>query len=633
MELPNPNRTRSDLPQFDLEANKNTDQTRPSFWSRSRWRLSPYVRVRLVLAVALLAAAGLIYNLYTLQARDGGDLKLSEKAIKQNIQTDNVPATRGQIRTADGLLLATNIPTYKLYTYPDGMNAKQTDISVKTLAPLLPNLPLEKLKAALTFVDRDHLVWQSIATDLDSAAIAKFQALKPFPTGVFIAAGAKRVYPNGSLLGHLLGFAHNGTNEADGLVGAYGVEGFYDDQLKGQPGKIVGQRDVNGDPLAIGSTPMQIEDPIAGDDLTLTIDSGVQHIVDRELAAGMKAYQPEMGTIIVMNPNNGAILAYANSQAQYPAFDPNKWSEMSYEQLLDPVVSNVYEPGSTFKIFTAAIGMDIGAVQPETSAGNLAGCTNKYGAHICNWNSQGHSNQTVIDTLRFSSNVGADWIAEHIKPEVYYDYMHKFGFSQPTGVDLGGEGEGIMPVPGTQWWIPLTYYQQAFGQGIAVTPLQLVSGVATVANGGKKVLPHVVAQVTQAGKIVPQNMGDGTQIISPETSKKMNFALTEAMTGDGSETALVCVPGYKLAAKTGTAQIPLKGGGYEDGAAGHTIGSTIAYGPSDNPQVVVYVRFDRTKDIQWGSNTAGPVVQKVMSQLMTYYKIPPSGPNTCKYYK
>jgi cell division protein FtsI/penicillin-binding protein 2 len=620
------------MPKFDLDLNKvegGSEQT-----SKPRWRLSSYLRVRLAMLLVILAGCGLILNLYNIQARDGGDLKLTERLAEQNLKTEDVPAVRGQIRTSDGLLLATNVPSYKVYAWPDGMTQKQTDKVVTALAAFLPDVPVEKLKTAFTFTDRDHLAWTQIASDLDDATISKLQKLIQDNnlSGVSIVPTTKRIYPNGAFLGHLLGFAHPGDTEAQGLVGAYGVEGFYDSSLKGQPGLIAADRDVYGSPVMLNAP--SIKEPVNGNDLILTIDSGAQYIAERELSAGLKEHKADAGMAIVMNPKTGAILAYASVQSDVPPFDPNASATTKYENLLDPMVSDVYEPGSTFKIFTAAIGIDAGVVQPETSAGNLPGCILKYGARICNWDSQGHSNQTVIDTLRFSSNVGADWIIERIKPEVYYDYMHKLGFSNFTGIDLQGEADGIMPVPGTQWWIPLTYLQNAFGQGIAVTPVQLVTGVSVVANGGKAVRPHVVAEITHDGKVVQNqnDLSDNHQIISPETSQKMNYALTEAMKGAGSETALVCVPGYQVAAKTGTAQIPKKGGGYEDGGVGHTIGSTIAYAPSDNPQVVVYVRYDRPKDTQWGSNTAGPVVHKILSQLLTYYKIPPTEPNTCRYY-
>lgn len=622
------NRTKPSAPKFDLDLNKTALTNKGSrYFTKWRWRLSSYLRLRIALVVVMLVAGVLIFKLYTLQVQKNGNL--SALAQAQNLQTEDIPANRGQIRSADGLLLATSVPSYKIYGAPEGLTKSQSADSVAKLQPFLPDVPADKLKSALTYSDKDHK-WNLIATDIDSATGDKIRTANL--TGVWLVPMPKRVYPNGSFLGHLLGFAHPGQKESDGLVGAYGVEGFYNKLLTGTPGQVVADRDVNGNPIAIGSA--QVKDPVSGDDVTLTIDSGVQYIVERELANGLKEHQASAGMAIVMNPNTGAILAYSSLTADNPPFDPNNYGTTKPEQMLDPMVSDVYEPGSTFKIFTAAIGMDTGAVQPETSAGNLPGCNYKYGAKICNWNSEGHNNQTVIDTLRFSSNVGADWIIERIKPEVYYDYMHRFGFAEPTGVDLQGEAQGIMPVPGTQWWIPLTYLQQAFGQGVAVTPVQLVAGVSTVANGGKAVRPHVVSEITHDGKIVQQNNSTvGQQVISPETSQKMNYSLTEAMNGAGSETALVCVPGYKVAAKTGTAQIPLKGGGYEDGGAGHTIGSTIAYAPSDHPQFVVYVRYDRAKDIQWGSNTAGPVVHNITSQLLTYYKIPPSGPNTCKYYK
>lgn len=644
MSIAEENRTKPERPSFDFNLENPTPKKNgggngsgPRPPRRSRWQLSAYLRIRLVLVLLVLIAAGLVLRLFVLQAQDGAGLNLSEHATAQNLQTTDIPAPRGQIRTADGLLMASDVPSYNVYAYPDGFTKKQTDDAVNLLMQLLPNADASKIRDAMTYTDKDHLKWTLLASNISNDVLNKLQTdlNNNTLTGVFVVTVAKRVYPNGSLLGHILGFAHSGAKDSDGLQGAYGVEGFYNDQLKGKPGQLVAERDVNGDPIAIDSE--QLKDPVSGDDLTLTIDTGAQYIVERELAAGMKQYKATQGMIIVMNPNTGGIIAEDSMQAGQQPFDPNNFATTDYSQMIDPVVSTVFEPGSTFKIFTSAIGIDIGAVEPDTNLGNLPGCEIRYTADICNWNSEGHANQTVVDTLRWSSNVGADHIADHIAAksgvDTFYTYLKNFGFGQPTGVDLEGESQGIMPTPGSKSWIALTYDQNAFGQGIAVTPIQLVSAIAAVANGGKLMTPHVVQQVSHDGKVIQQNDAQVVrQVISPQTSQKMNQALTDAMSGDDSETALACVPGYKVAAKTGTAQIPAKGGGYEDGGAGHTIGSTVGYGPSDNPQLLVYVRFDRA-NIEWGSNTAGPVVHNVLSDLFQYFKIPPSGPNICKYYK
>jgi len=404
------------------------------------------------------------------------------------------------------------------------------------------------------------------------------------------------------MMGQLLGFA-NYEN-----VGAYGIEGGYEQVLKGKPGIIIAESDPDGNPIVLGQR--QISDPEDGGDLTLTIDSSIQLMVERELKKGMEEHRAEAASAIVMDPNTGAILAWAS----FPNYDPNEFYKTEVALLKDPLVGSTYEPGSTFKILTAAIGIDTGVVTPDSWA-NLPGCALKYGRTICNYNSVGYSHQTVVDTLMHSSNVGAMWIAEKFGPQKYYDYLKRFGMGVPTGVDLQGEAEGIVRWQENKDWIPLDMMTNSFGQSIAVTPLQLVTAVSAVANGGNLIKPYIVAKITREDKVIKETKPEIVRknVIKPESAKTTTDMLVQAVRK--GETRLADVKGYRVAGKTGTSTL------YDSSL---TIGSTIAYAPADNPRFLVYVRYDKTKDTPWGSNTAAPVVKTITENLFSRFNIPPS---------
>ncbi len=558
-------------------------------------RLSPLVRVRLAILLVMLVALILLGRLYVLQITQNGDL--SKRASDMHLQKDTIPARRGIIRDANGLILASNKSIYTVYGAPQGLTEKQSERAIAALTQYLPNILPAKIREALTF-DKKHS-YNLITSDVDAEVANKIRALT-LP-GVNLESKPRRVYPNDSLLGPLLGF----TNYEN--VGSYGIEGAYNLLLTGKPGVIVAERDREGNPIVLGQR--QISDPEDGSDITLTIDSGVQWMVERELKKGMEEHQAEAAVAIVMDPKTGAILAWAS----FPNYNPNEFYKTDPSVLKDPVVSGIYEPGSTFKILTAAIGIDTGVVGPNSFA-DLPGCIMRYRQEICNYDKTGYTHQTVVDTLMHSSNVGAMWIAEKFGPEKYYNYLKHFGIGSTTGVDVQGEVEGLVRWQENKNWIPLDMLSNSFGQSVAVTPLQLVTAVSAVANDGKLMRPYVVSKIARDGKILKETTPQMVrQVIRPESAKITTDMLVQAVRK--GETRLADVQGYRVAGKTGTTTL------YDSPL---TIGSTIAYAPADNPRFVVYVRFDKTKDTPWGSNSAAPVVKSITENLFTRFNIPPS---------
>jgi cell division protein FtsI/penicillin-binding protein 2 len=573
------------------------------------WRgFSPTWRIRICLIVVSLMAAAIIANLYHYQIQRGPGL--SQYASNDRNRTTQMPAKRGLIRDANGAVLAGNVSLYSIRGVPRGVSKKQLDRSITELAKLLSDVPEKTIRDNLTYDAAKKNNWNLITKDADNNIADKIRELEL--SGVYLEARSTRFYPGNTSLSHLLGFANNEN------VGNYGVEGHYNDLLKGQNGQIIAERDRAGNPIVIGSP--RITEPVDGTDLTLTLDTGVQNIVEKELLKGYFEFGAEAASAIVMDPQTGAIMAWVS----YPDYDPNNFGEIAQKTPLlfrDPAVGELYEPGSTFKILTAAIGIDSKAVTPE-SGETMPGCVIRMSQRICNFDSQGHPNQTVRDTLRFSSNVGAMWIVDRVGSERYYKYMKNFGIGSPTGIDLYGEAGGIFRLPGNPTWNMLDMGMHSFGQAVSITPLQLVSAVSAVANGGKLYRPYVVSKVTRGSTIVQQtNPQMVRQVISPESAKTTTDMLVQAVRE--GETRFADVKGYRVAGKTGTAQIPLPTGGYDPK---WTIGTTIAYAPADNPRFVVYVRFDKTKKSPWGSNTAAPVVKRMTQELLRYYNVPPTEP-------
>jgi cell division protein FtsI/penicillin-binding protein 2 len=410
------------------------------------------------------------------------------------------------------------------------------------------------------------------------------------------------------LAAHILGFCNS-----DGQ-GFYGVEGFYDQRLRPIMAHVEGQVDPAAEQVPWTMLPLISSEP--GEDLVLTIDRTVQALVEDELARSLVEFRAHGGTIIVMDPRTFEILAMAS----YPTYNPGGYLSFIGEALPpfeDPAVSKQYEPGSVFKILTVATALDAGVVMPESTYQDK-GRIEVGGREIQNSSHEAYGEQTISDILIKSLNVGAAWLSTEMGADLFYRYVQSFGIGAVTGVDLAGEVGG-------QVWLPTDYENwydanlavNAFGQGLAVTPLQMIVAVATVANDGTRLRPHVVQRRTAAdGTVSYYQAVREEQAISPETARIVTAMLVRAVE-EGFPQAKV--PGYRVAGKTGTAQIPIPGGyDRED-----TIATFIGYGPVPNPQVIVLVKLDRPKSSPWASRTAALSFQRLASRLFVILGIPP----------
>jgi cell division protein FtsI/penicillin-binding protein 2 len=354
-----------------------------------------------------------------------------------------------------------------------------------------------------------------------------------------------------------------------------------------------------------------MDEPRSGVDLVLTIDRTLQALTEAELARALSDTGAKSGTIIAMDPRTGAILAMAS----LPTYDPNDYIETSTSRFVNPAVSAPYEPGSTFKVLTMAAALQEGRVTPNTVYNDTA-WIEVGGQVIRNWDRKGHGPSTMIDLLANSLNVGAATLATQMGGQTFYRYLQAFGIGRPTGIDLQGEASGSLRMPGDLDWHESDLATHSFGQGLSTTPLQLISAVAAVANDGIQMRPFVVAQKVDGEQILTAKPIPLERVISVQTAHTLTNMLEQAVL---RENALARVPGYRIAGKTGTAQIPIPGG-YDDP---WTIASFVGYGPVSDPRLIILVKLDRPTSSPYGGQTASPVFARLAARMFVLLGVPP----------
>ncbi|MGB5931579.1 MAG: penicillin-binding protein 2 [Anaerolineae bacterium] len=521
--------------------------------------------------------------------------ELLELAELEHYQTRVIPPQRGAILDRTGSLLATDIFQYEIFATPrDVLDPRWT---AEQLAPLLERPP-ETLWALLDREDLSVTLAKQIPLNVGEKI-----ASRGLP-GVGAIPLPQRIHSEKELACHLLGFV---GAEGDGF---YGLEEYYDDILQGEPGSRGGERDPSGLQMIAGYgsyVPAQ-----EGPTLVLTLDRTIQGLVEEDLEKAIEEYGAQGGTIIVMDPWTGAILAMAS----YPRYDPNRFFETSEELFVNPAISEVHEPGSVFKPVTIGAALDTGEVTPETTY-NDTGSILVGGQVIanCDWGARGET--TVSELLRYSLNVGAATMSTRIGAEKFYHYVRRFGFGEPTGVDLAGEVSGIVKTPGDAQWHESDLGTNSFGQGISVTPLQMINAMAAIANGGLLMKPYIVQRIIREDSVVEIEPVVRRRVISPETARQLTQILVEGVKRGVAE--LAYVEGYSLAAKTGTAQIPIPGG-YDPT---WTIASVLGWAPADDPRFIILVKIDKPQTAPWGAVVAAPVFKSLAQQLFDYLGIPP----------
>ena len=485
--------------------------------------------------------------------------------------------------------------------------------AARVLSPML-DIEEETLQNMLTMPTKDDIIWRPIVGGVGGEAADKLVELDSYEwPWLTLQPAWQRFYAEGALASHLLGFVNDG---GDG----YGVEAFQQRFLHPKSVGVTGDMTVDN---WLMPEDMQNADLMAypGTDLRLTIDRTIQAFIEGELDKALVEYSAAGGTILVMNPQTGEILAVASRPNYEPSHFADYWANGEWELFIDPAISKGYEPGSVFKVITVAIALDSGAVNLNWSY-NDTGLLEYGGVRIYNWNRGAFGQQNLQGLLNNSLNVGAATLTtQMMDADTYYKYIRLFGFGQTTGIGVQGEASGQCHFPRDWNWSPSFLATNSFGQGIAVTPLQMATAVSAIANEGVMMAPFVVAERRFSdGRIVATPPRVLSTPIRPETA----HAVAEYMANyvDQKLTAAQ-VPGYRIAGKTGTAQIPADGG-YDPN---EVITSFIGFGPMPDPEVLILVKLDKPgvdPSMRWGTSTAAPVFKNVAERVFVLLGIPPT---------
>ncbi len=518
----------------------------------------------------------------------------------QTLTSYTIPAKRGKIFSSNGSPLVINQKAFTVYIEPEKI--KEREKIIKILSTEL-NLSQASISAKLSI---PNLKWIPIATKVEEE---KIQNLKKYQLdGLGYDELSIRFYPEASMAAHLLGFV--GKNYLGSDQGYFGIEGFYDGQLRGRDGVKKQEKDALGNPILAGKHD-EIP-PENGRDLYLTIDKTIQFIAENKLKEGIDKYQALGGSVVILDPSSGAILAMAS----FPSYNPSKFELYPIENYKNPVITNSYEPGSTFKVLIMAAAFNEGKIDLETKF-NEQGPIEIGGYTINTWNQKYHGLISMSQILEYSSNVGMVFIQKKIASDIFLKYLHNLGFGYPTGIDLQEESSPELR-PKNKWY-EIDFATASFGQGIAVTPLQMVRAVAAIANQGKLMKPYVVKSI----KIDNNNIIQiNPEIVKSVFKKEVAAIITEMMISavDNGETRFLKPLGYKIAGKTGTAQIPISG--HYD--TEKTIASFVGFAPPYQPKFVMLVTLREPSASIWGSETAAPIFFNIAKDLFLYFGISPS---------
>ncbi len=565
-------------------------------------------RMRVLASMMGIGALLIVLQIFRIQTSpEAEELRRRRSYYEYEIQT--FYPDRGEIYDRNGRLLAGNKSVYeigvdlKLMKDPQAIAfavGSQLNIDYAKILEMLQNPP-----PGLSYiVIADYVDAQQANRLRELKDAMQKQAPEGAPgglTGLGFKQHPQRSYPENDLASNIIGFVNREGR------GYFGVEEKYDLVLGGKPVQAFVPVDPN--------RAFEIPRALNGATLILTINRDLQSAIEAILDDALDTYGAQRGVIVVMNPRNGEILASAST----PRMNLNEFWE--YENVYDkandfsPAISHPYEPGSVLKILTMAAALDSGMVYPGTTYMDT-GAIMVGGATIQNWDRQAWGTQNMIGCLQHSLNVCMAMLAEQMGATTFYSYMDNFGLGHVTGIDLANESAGRLKVPGDEDWYPVDLGTNAFGQGVAVTPMQMLMAASAVANNGRMVIPHVLYAMVRDGREYKSPAQFAGSPISEQTADTLSEMLAISLE---SESSLALVPGYRVAGKTGTAQIPVNG--YYDSTQTNT--SFIGWGPVDDPQFMIYVWLERPSASIWGSETAAPVFSLAAQKTVLLLDIPP----------
>ena len=557
-------------------------------------------REKIVLLIVIFCFIVIIFKVFYIQVIDYKKLN----SLANSLWSRKLPieADRGRIYTKDGIVIADNLTTVSLVFIPN--QVKEKDKVATDIAEIL-NVDKSVIEEHLykkSSIERVHPEGRRLSYEIAD----KINSLNY--DGVYLVKESKRYYPYNNLMSHILGFV--GIDNQ----GLSGLELQYDEYLTGASGAIEYFSDAKGNRLQKEDVYVQPEN---GMDIYLTVNSELQTSMERELDNVMLKYNADGAWSIAMDPNTGEILAMSSR----PNFNPNNYQAYTTEQLnRNLAIWSSYEPGSTFKIVTLATAIEEKVVDIEKDTFNDSGSVNVDGARIKCWKRGGHGHQTFLEVVQNSCNPGFVELGQRLGKETLFKYINNFGFGSKTGIDLNGEGSGILFNINKVG--PVELATTAFGQGVSVTALQQITAVSAVINGGTLYKPYIVKSIVEheTGEIIKENNPQKVRkVISEDTSEQVRYALESVVALGTGRNAYI--ENYRVGGKTGTAQ-KVNNGVY---MTGNYIVSFIGFLPADNPKVVVYVAIDNPKGVtQYGGTIAAPIAKNILTDAISALNIEPS---------
>ncbi len=526
--------------------------------------------------------------------------ELSALGQLQYGSTVKLTPQRGEIRMSDGFPVATNKISYLVFANPKEISKKEeTTLALSGIldmdqASISADLSLDKY-------------WVALKTGIDQPTKDKIDKLNL--AGIGFEKQYSRFYPEASMAAQLLGFVGKDENGDD--QGYFGLEGYYDRLLKGKAGTAIQVHDAMGRPIL--SKINENSGEIEGSNLILSIDRSIQFLAEEKLKEGIEKYGAQSGMVGVMDPKTGKILAMAS----FPSFDPRDFQDYPETLYKDPFISDLYEPGSTFKPIVMSAALNDKVITPTTQCTICSGPVPVGGYSIHTWNDKYYPNINMIEVIQHSDNTGMVFVSQKLGLDKMLKGLASFGIGDTTGVDL--QGEVSSPLKPKNDWYAVDVATSAFGQGISVTPIEILDAIGAIANGGKRMEPHVVSGVEAPdGSVVGISPRVIDNPITPETAKVMTEIMVNAV--NKGEAQWARLKGYRIAGKTGTASIPI---------AGHydptqTIASFVGFAPADNPKFVMLVIINRPTSSIYGAETAAPVFFDIAKGILTYYGIAPT---------
>jgi cell division protein FtsI/penicillin-binding protein 2 len=562
-------------------------------------------RIEALRTVFFVVAAIIVLKLFVIQVVDHdlyAALASGQHEIFQKLYPD-----RGRVFVHDGTELVAVITNQDLaFVYADPRYVKDVKATVSAVGTIL-GLDEERKAELETKLSVTTDPYEPILRGVSRPVLDKLMALK-LP-GILHTMETSRLYPESNMGGQILGFV--GSDKDGNKIGRYGIEGYFNKELSGSQGFLKSDRDIAGNIIAVADhslTPAK-----NGSDIVLTLDRTIQFKACTTLAAAVKKHGADGGSIIIVDPKTGRILAMCGA----PDFDPNHFGDVKDANIFNnPTMFGSYEPGSIFKAITMAAAVDVGAVSPSTIF------TDTGSTVIDKWTIKNAENKVygavdMTKVLEDSINTGMIFSMRKMGGDIFADYITKFGFGSKTGIELATESSG--DVTSVKNKSEIYRATASFGQGISVTPLQVVMAYAALANGGVLKKPMIVDEIRHPdGTIEKRSPQDVTQAISQKTSRLLGAMLVSVIEhGHGKRAG---VAGYYIGGKTGTAQVSSNGGYSED----NTIGSFAGFGPVEDPKFAMVVRIDHPRDVQWAESTAAPFFGDMAKFLLQYFQVPPT---------